>query len=88
MVLKEEARAGIGPGAEPIEGSPMPANAQALIEKIQALPPEKQEEIEDFIDFVQQREQERSLTRAAAALSAPAFAAIWNNLEDEVYNAL
>jgi hypothetical protein len=30
----------------------------------------------------------RALTRAAAATSEPAFAAIWNNPEDDVYDAL
>ena len=34
------------------------------------------------------REQERALARAAAAASAPAFAEVWNNPEDDVYDAL
>ena len=63
-------------------------NTQMLIEKIQALPPERLSEVEDFIDFLAAREQERSLTRAAGAVSAPAFAAIWNNPEDDAYDAL
>jgi hypothetical protein len=33
------------------------------------------------------REQERALTRAAAA-SAAAFAEIWSNPEDDIYDAL
>jgi hypothetical protein len=63
-------------------------NAQALLEKIQALPVERIAEIEDFVEFIAVREQERSLTRAAASASEPAFAAIWNNPEDDVYDAL
>jgi hypothetical protein len=63
-------------------------NAQALLEKIQALPIERIAEIEDFVEFIAAREQERSLTRAAAALSAPAFATVWNNPEDDAYDAL
>lgn len=63
-------------------------NAQALFEKIQALPIERIAEIEDFVAFIAAREQERSLTRAAGAASAPAFAAIWNNPEDDAYDAL
>jgi hypothetical protein len=66
----------------------MPANTQALIEKIQALPAERISEVEDFVDFIRLREQERALTRAAAATSAPAFAAIWNNPDDDAYDAL
>ncbi len=30
----------------------MPLTAQALIEKIQALPPERLNEVEDFVDFL------------------------------------
>ena len=66
----------------------MPADAKALVEKIEALPAERIAEIEDFVDFIRLREQEQALTRAAAATSAPAFAAIWNNPEDDVYDAL
>ena len=40
-------------------------DAQALLEKIQALPPERLSEVDDFVDFITAREQERTLTRAA-----------------------
>jgi len=63
-------------------------NLQPLLEKIQALPLERIAEIEDFVEFIAAREQERSLTRAAGASSAPAFAAIWNNPEDDAYDAI
>lgn len=66
----------------------MPAATQALIDKIQALPAERIAEVEDFVDFIRMREQERALARTAAATSAPAFAAIWNNPDDDVYDAL
>ena len=66
----------------------MPAHTQALIEKIQALPAERIAEVEDFVDFIASREQERALTRAAMATSAPTFAAIWNNPDDDAYDAL
>jgi hypothetical protein len=66
----------------------MPAASKTLIEKIEALPAERIAEIEDFVDFIRLREQERTLSRAAAAASAPAFAAVWNNPEDDVYDAL
>jgi hypothetical protein len=49
-------------------------NAQALLQKIQAPPPERIAEIEDFVAFIAAREQQRALSRAAAAVSAPAFA--------------
>jgi hypothetical protein len=66
----------------------MPADTHALIGKIQALPAERIAKIEDFVDFIPLREQERALTRSAAAMSAPAFATIWNNPDDDAYNAL
>jgi hypothetical protein len=66
----------------------MPANTKALVEKIAALPAERIAEIEDFVDFIRSREQEQGLTRAAAAASAPAFALIWNNPEDDVCDVL
>jgi hypothetical protein len=66
----------------------MPADTKALVKKIEALPAERIAEIEDFVDFIRLREQEQALTRAASSASAPAFAAIWNNPEDDVYDAL
>ena len=66
----------------------MPADSMTLIEKIETLPAERIAEIEDFVDFIRLREQERTLTRTAAAASAPAFAAVWSNPEDDIYDAL
>jgi hypothetical protein len=66
----------------------MPAHSKTLIEKIQALPAERIAEIEDFVDFIRLREQERALTRAATAASTASFAAVWSNPEDDVYDAL
>jgi hypothetical protein len=66
----------------------MPAASKTLIEKIEALPAERIAEIEDFVDFIRLREQERALSPAAAAASAPAFAAIWSNPKDDGYDAL
>lgn len=63
-------------------------NTQTLLDKIQALPAERIAEIEDFVDFIRLREQERALGRAAAAASAPGFAAVWDNSDDAAYDAL
>ena len=59
-----------------------------LLQRIQALPPERIAEVEDFVEFIAAREQERALVRATAAASAPAFAAIWDNPDDAAYDAL
>jgi hypothetical protein len=61
---------------------------QALLRQIQALPPERVAEIEDFVAFITAREEVRALSRAAAAASAPAFAAVWDNPDDDAYNEL
>ncbi|MHB8528363.1 MAG: hypothetical protein ACYC8V_02490 [Caulobacteraceae bacterium] len=65
----------------------MPA-PQALIEKLNTLPIDRLHEVEDFVDFLRSRDQDRALFRAASAASQPAFAAVWNNPEDDVYDAL
>lgn len=57
-------------------------------EKIQSLNSEQLAEVEDFSEFVRFRSQERAISRAASNASAPALAAVWNNPEDDVYDAL
>ncbi len=65
----------------------MPSN-KALIEKLNTLPIHRLHEVEDFVDFLRSRDQDRALVRAAGAASAPALAAVWNNPEDDAYDAL
>lgn len=60
---------------------------EKLIEKIMSLPPERISEVEDFVDFIAQRE-ERRLVSAAASLSQEAFNRVWDNDEDSVYDQL
>ena len=66
----------------------MNLNLNTLSEKIQTLSPEQINEVEDFVEFLRFRGQERELSRTSAAVSAPAFAAVWENPEDDVYDAL
>ena len=61
---------------------------QTLIEKIQKLPPDKQAEVEDFVDFLSRRDEDRRLTQAAAKLSEEAFSQIWDNEADSAYDKL
>lgn len=58
-----------------------------LFEKIKALPPEKIAEVVDFVDFLADRD-DRLLVEAAARVSEPAFAAIWDNPDDAEYDDL
>jgi len=60
------------------------SDARALIDKIKALPADCIDEVEDFVDFIAERAQ----GRAAGAASGPAFARIWNNPEDDAYDAV
>jgi hypothetical protein len=66
----------------------MGRNANNIVEKIQSLSSEQLTEVEDFVEFIRLRGQERALTRSASAASVPAFTAIWDNSEDDVYDAL
>jgi hypothetical protein len=59
----------------------------ALIRKIRSLPPEKVAEVEDFVEFLSQRE-DRHLTQAAAKLAEKAFRRIWDNPADAAYDGL
>jgi hypothetical protein len=59
-----------------------------LIKKIEALPDERIAEINDFVDFIRQREEQRALRHDFAALSEPAFAKAWNKTEDSIYDSL
>jgi hypothetical protein len=62
--------------------------ASNLAEKLEALSPEQIAAVEDFVEFLRARGQDRALTRAATAASAGAFEAVWNSPEDDVYDAL
>ena len=57
-----------------------------LMEKISCLPANRVAEVEDFVDFIAQRDIDRQLARAATAASEPAFAKVWANPEDDVYD--
>jgi hypothetical protein len=55
--------------------------------KIRSLPPEKVAEVEDFVEFLAQRD-DRQLAQAAAKLAEKAFRRIWNNPADAAYDRL
>jgi hypothetical protein len=66
-------------------------NAQTertLIEKLNQLPPELIAEVDDFVDFLHSRNEQRQLVQAAMKASEPAFAAVWSNPDDSIYDAL
>lgn len=61
---------------------------QGLIEKLKQLPRERIAEVENFIDFLRSREQERALTRAATRAAEKSFAQVWKNDDDAEYDRL
>ena len=61
---------------------------QALIEKLKSLPPERVAEVEDFVDFLRTRDEERALTRAITGAAEPALVKLWDNDADAVYDWL
>ncbi|NOX77154.1 MAG: DUF2281 domain-containing protein [Gammaproteobacteria bacterium] len=59
-----------------------------LIDKLEALPSERVTEVEDFVDFLKQRDSDRQLTRAAAKAAEPSLKKVWDNSDDAVYDTL
>ena len=61
---------------------------KSLIEKIRSLPPEKLAEVEDFVDFLKMRDEDRLVTLAATKLSEDSFRQVWDNPDDAEYDRL
>lgn len=59
-----------------------------LIDKLKTLPPERVAEVEDFIDFIKQRDQDRQLTHIATRSAEQSFSQVWDNPDDAVYDQL
>ena len=61
---------------------------KSLIDKIRSLPPEKLVEVEDFVDFLKMRDEDRLVTYAATKLSEDSFRQVWGNPDDAEYDRL
>lgn len=61
---------------------------RTLIDKLDQLPPERVAEVEDFVDFLRHKDQDRRLMQAAAQTAAPSFKKVWDNPDDAVYDSL
>jgi hypothetical protein len=62
--------------------------APDLLAKLQQLPPLRLAEVEDFVDFLRSRDDERELAHVAAQAAEPTFANVWDNPEDAAYDRL
>lgn len=61
---------------------------EKLFEKIRDLSPDRIAEVEDFVDFLRQRDEDRRLTETAGKLSEASFARVWDNPDDSDYDRL
>jgi hypothetical protein len=61
---------------------------QELIEKIRGLPADKLVEVEVFVDFLRQSQEERHLAKAVTAASEASFAKVWDNPDEDGYDSL
>lgn len=56
--------------------------------KLEHLSPDRLAEVEDFIDFLQQRDRDKQLRKNYAQASEDRFNDIWNNDDDAIYDRL
>ena len=66
----------------------MNAPDQVLLDKIKQLPLLRVAQLEDFVDFLLERETEQRLARAAAEVSEGSFVRVWNNDDDSAYDRI
>lgn len=66
----------------------MQPRLEEVQEKLSQLAPDRLAEVEDFIDFLRERDQDRRLRRDYAQASEKSFAKVWDNDEDAVYDRL
>jgi hypothetical protein len=66
----------------------MQKQVEKMIEKLEHLSPERISEVADFIEFLQQKDEERNLGEDFAKISEESFEQIWDNDDDAAYDAL
>ncbi len=65
-----------------------PQHIEQVVQKLQTLTPNRINEVEDFIDFLSQRDCNRQLTQAAMTTSETALNTVWDNADDAEYDKL
>ena len=66
----------------------MQPQVEHMLEKLEHLSPERLVEVEDFIDFLNERDQDKHLRQDYAQASEDTFNKVWNNDDDAVYDTL
>ncbi|HEY7885305.1 MAG TPA: hypothetical protein VIC08_10195 [Cellvibrionaceae bacterium] len=64
----------------------MQPQLEQIQEKLGYLAPDRLAEVEDFIDFLQQRDQEKLLKTGYAQASEEVFNKVWDNDDDAIYD--
>ena len=59
-----------------------------VMRKLECLSPERLAEVDDLIDFLQQRDLDKNLRHVFAEASEAAFAKLWDNDDDAIYDTL
>ncbi len=66
----------------------MQAQVEQMVEKLEHLSPNRLAEVADFIDFLQQRDQDKQLKKDYTQASEASFNKVWDNEEDAIYDTL
>jgi hypothetical protein len=61
---------------------------ETLIAKIPSLSASGLKQVEDFVDFLIARDEDRALSRAASRLSEDSLQRVWDNSDDADYDRL
>ena len=64
----------------------MQPQVQHMLEKLEHLSPDRLAEVEDFIDFLLQRDQDKRLRQEFVRAAEAAFAKVWDNDENAIYD--
>lgn len=66
----------------------MQARVESMLDKLKNLSSERLIEVEDFIDFLNQRDQDKRIREDYAKASEDTFKKAWDNDEDAIYDTL
>ncbi|MCD1631451.1 MULTISPECIES: DUF2281 domain-containing protein [Marinobacter] len=66
----------------------MDNRVQQVIKKLEHLPADRLSEVEDFIDFLSQRDREHHTRKDFARGAEPSFQKVWDNDDDAAYDKL
>jgi hypothetical protein len=61
---------------------------RVLVAKLRRLLPERVAEVEDFVDFLRARAEERRFVNAVSGISEAALREVWDNPDDADYDRL